>query len=116
MSAGAGGKYVVSAFAPRASSFCQVNAESTLSPWERRLVTLACRESYQVSPNGGPRKGESVPHCGYGRSAWFRLEVAGNPGYTLLGFAKNGNREITAGELMRVVSNARSAARLVFRP
>src|SRR6202011_2877855 len=101
---GAGVRYVVSDATPRFNSFCQVKAESTLSPWENRLVTLACRESYQVEPSGGPREGGTPSHCGYGRSACFRGWLLGNPGYTLFGLASQGNRVITFGELMRVVN------------
>src|SRR5579862_9561054 len=80
MSGGEGVRYAVLAFVPSVSSFSHVYAPCTLSPCENRLVTLACSESYQVLPSGGPRNGGMPSHCGYGRSAWPKGWVAGNPG------------------------------------
>ena len=55
-------------------------------------------------------------HCGYGRKACFRVCVAGNPGYTLLGFARYGKRAMTLGELMGVLSRVVSVRLVTSMP
>src|SRR5215472_1635720 len=75
-------------------------------PWEKRLATLVCSESYQVLPMGGPRStAPGERNCGDGRRLWATVCVSGIPGY-----AGPKPRAIAAGELRKLVSKVRSAA------
>src|SRR5215471_2073071 len=93
------------------SSFAQVNAYTTSSPWETRLVTFNCKESYQVRPNGAHKGAKPVEYWGYGLNDWATVELVGKPGYGSLFW----NRP-AAVELMGARRIARSAALLRSRP
>src|SRR6266702_8268905 len=62
------------------SSFAQVNAYTTSSPWETRLVAFNCKESYQVRPNGAHKADKPLLNWGYGLNDWATVAVAGKPG------------------------------------
>src|SRR5215831_6337427 len=62
------------------SSFAQVNAYTTSNPWETRLVTFNCKESYQVRPNGAHKGVRPLEYWGYGLNDWATVEVVGKRG------------------------------------
>src|ERR1700682_3759633 len=71
--------------AARLNPWPQVNAPLPCNPWEIRLVTLICNESYLEFPVGDPETLIGVPladvNCGNGYSALCRLFPRGKPLY-----------------------------------
>src|SRR5712671_1963405 len=73
----------------RLNPWPQVKAPVACNPWESRLVTLICNESYLEFPVGDPEGliGVGVPvaliavNCGNGYSALCRLFPKGKPLY-----------------------------------
>src|SRR5262250_1578316 len=65
---------------PICSSFAQVNAYTTSSPWETRLVTFNCKESYQVRPIGAHNGVKPLENWGYGLNDWATVKFVGKPG------------------------------------
>src|ERR1700733_4127468 len=65
---------------PTSSDFCQLKVAVTTKPFVGRRVSLVCRESYQVLPNGSPETGIK-PNCGYGRSACATVCALEKPAY-----------------------------------
>src|SRR6202521_2817852 len=63
------------------SSLSQVKATEPSRPWLKRLVTLVCKESYQLLPSGDQRGARLPLNCGNGRSAWATVLLVRNPGY-----------------------------------
>src|ERR1700674_1790060 len=63
------------------SSLSQVKATEPSRPWEKRLVSFTCRESYQLLPSGDQRGARLPLNCGNGRSAWATVLLVRNPGY-----------------------------------
>src|SRR5690348_14732535 len=75
-------------------------------PCENRLVAFTCSESYHVLPIGGPRStAPGARNRGDGRRFWATVAFGGIPAY-----AGKMPRAAAAGELMGLVSKARSAA------
>src|SRR5438128_10926665 len=62
------------------SSLAQVNAYTTSNPWETRLVTFNCKESYQVRLNGAHKGVKPLENWGYGLNDWPTVDVVGNAG------------------------------------
>src|SRR6185369_5933719 len=90
------------------SSLSHVKATDPSSPWLKRLVSLVCRESYQLLPSGDQRGVKLPLNCGKGRSDWATVLLVRNPGY---GGVEN-PRLIAAAEVNGPVRSARSAALL----
>ena len=71
----------ISASVPLMNVLDQVNDVVKSRPWEKRLVALACSESYQLSPTGAQCMFVIPPNCGKGRKDCDTSAVEGNPEY-----------------------------------
>src|SRR6516162_11718522 len=62
---------------PLVSDFDQVKLRLASRPCESRLITLACKELYQLSPNGAHSPPGAVVNCGNGRRDCATVAVSG---------------------------------------
>src|SRR5271157_123299 len=92
------------------NSFCHVKADWRLIPCEKRLVTLACIESYHWLPRGASES-EMVVNCGNGRRACARVWPTGKVAYGSL----NPAAATFAAEIFDV-NKVRLAALVTLRP
>src|SRR3954462_13066917 len=76
-----GDRVEMSPSVPRANALAHVKELCASRPCEKRLVALACNESYQLFPSGDQCMLVMLLNCGNGRSACATLAVGGNPGY-----------------------------------